>query len=95
MFFEKYLCVPNELKRRFILALRDRYELKYANGIIREQYKNEEQFLIELKEIIDSKVTSEEFMYNIDNFVLKGISDELKSILDFFKVQLKENSIQR
>lgn len=95
VFFEKYLCVPNELKRQFIIALRDRYELKYSNGIIREQYKDEEKFLIELKEIIDSKVSSEESLYNIDNFILKGVSDELKTILEFFKKHLKENSIQK
>jgi hypothetical protein len=93
-FFAKYLLIPNELKRYFIYALKDRYELKYSNGILREQYYEEERFIIEFKEYIDSKIKSEDKLYNTDNFILQGISDELKIISEYFKKHLKENSIQ-
>jgi hypothetical protein len=94
MFLMKYLLIPNESKKYFIGSLKNRYKLLFSNGEVREVFYPEEKFIIELKELIDNKISSESAIYNIDNFILKNVSNELGEILKQFKKSLKEKSIQ-
>lgn len=94
MFLMKYLLIPNQFKKYFIGSLKNRYEMIYSNGEVREVFYPEEQFIIQLKELIDNKINSESAVYNIDNFILKNVSNELEEILKQFKKSLKEKSIQ-
>lgn len=93
-FFDNYLKIPNERKPNFIYTLKERYELKYSNGELREYFYDEEQFLIDLKSLIDKKIKSEDKLFNTDSVELQNISDELSKILEWFKKHLVEKSLQ-
>lgn len=90
LFLMKYMLIPNQSKIYFINSLKHRYEMVYSNGEVREVFYPEEKFLIQLKKLIDNKINSEPVIYNIDNFFLKNISNELEKILKQFKKSLKE-----
>jgi hypothetical protein len=93
-FFSRYVQISNELKGNFIHALKHRYGLRYSNGVLEEYLHPEEKFLIELKDLIDQKIKSEEKLFNTDNVEFQSISEELSTILEWFKKHMAEKSMQ-
>lgn len=94
IFLMKFLLIPNESKKYFIGSLKNRYEMIYSNGEVKEVFYPEEPFIIQLKELIDKKINSESPIYSTENFILKMVSNELEGVLKHFKKSLKEKSIQ-
>ena len=54
----------------------------------------QEKFLIDLKNLIDEKIKSEEKLFNTDKVEFQYISDELSIILEWFKKHLADRAFK-
>lgn len=91
-FLDGYIKISSHERYHFIYILKDRYEMRFSNGRIREPLVHELNFLLCFSNLIKSKIDSEGMLYRTDNYILKEINEELKKIITYFRDNIQKTS---
>lgn len=83
-FVQKYFGLNSDLQNSFIYALKDRYQLKYDNGKIEDEFDVEYEFICRIILKIGKKLKAEGVLNNPPNFMLKGNLEELLKVKEKF-----------